>query len=178
VNKQSVNQISNANNYLYVRKFVVCQKGKNSWIAQIKPIGAPLPIYNLTVNDEVNKVDFAGQCTFTRNLRSRKLEELYDIDIIVETMDVHSNEGTSVYVWAGAIPALVLLLASAVFVVVKMKRQRRKTIAKINHVNPLNQVPVIVPWTSKTNLWRLGETISSERNDFTPLQARKSLLHN
>jgi hypothetical protein len=177
VNKQSVSQISNANNYLYVRSFVVCRKGKtNGWISQIKPIGAPLPIYNLTMNHEVNKAEIS--CTFKRNLRSRTLEELYDVDIIVETMDVHSNEGISMYVWAGAIPALAVLFASIVFAVVKMKNQRRKTIAKINHVNPLNQVPVIIPWTNQAKHWRLGETISSERNDFTPLQVRKSLLHN
>ena len=63
------------------------------------------------------------------------------------------------------------LLVSALFVhhYIHSRNLRRAFVKnRVNVVNPLNQVPVTVPW-SREPTWNLRETI---RNEFPPLSLR------
>lgn len=158
---------------------VVCQTGKqNGWIVKIHPVAASIPEYNVSLQDPVNAVLFTGNCGNPRSLQVRKLEEVYDVDVIVEVSDsTVSNAKSSTTLWISVAVSGFVFVTFIALVAMRTKNYRRtRSITKVNHVNPLNQVPVIVPWANSSNLWSLRDTLPTARRDFTPIQTRRSLL--
>ena len=168
---------------MYVRQSVLCKTGRpNGWIVKIKPVMYSIQEYNVSLQDPVNTVAFAGNCDVPRSLQFRELEELYDVDVIVEVSDLHTttanaNASLTTTAWIGIGVSGFAILAIAALLIVRAKSSRRLTqVTKINRVNPLNQVPVVIPWTNKQDPWRLSDTLPLVRTEFSPMRVNKSLL--
>ena len=187
VTKQTSSQILDPNTYLYARKKALCQSNRtHGWITQIKPYTSTIPSYNITKSHPVNTAILPQQCAPMRNLRTRELEELYDVDIVIEVTNNEQSQTapsstpfmeanqTLVFVVAG----VVAVLLASVFILARRYNLRTTTRVKnlttrVQKVNPLNQIPVIVPWVSNEEPWRLSDTLPPLRNDYLPMQSRR-----
>jgi hypothetical protein len=172
VSNQTIAQLSNPMTYLYVRTSAICQTSKKSgWISQIRPIGSPVLPYSVKRDASVNTAPYLG-CGQRRMLAERALSQVYDVDIVVvfegETFQTtNSNLGL----------ILGITIACSLFVVVyatyRMRSDRNKKIIgnKVHVPNPLNRVPVAVPWTN-SEPWSLREAMRETREQFQPLHIR------
>jgi len=180
VAKQTEAQIANPNTYMYVRKAVLCNSiYKRAWISQIKPIQARILPYNVSKLDAVN-TNQPGTCLKLRNLYDTS-QGLYDVDILFTTdeysVSVSSNDDSFFTIQNTIVIAVIgcIMLASITIFVVTTKRKRamNKRLIKGTHlVNPLNTIPVVVPWTNTTQHWKLGDTLSHDREQFPPSTVR------
>jgi len=181
VNKQTQAQILDQNTYSYVRLSVLCQTNKaNGWITRINPIASPIRPYNLTKSDSVNTVPFTGQCGISRSLRSRSTEEtlVFDVDINIELAETLGKSESSLLLSVGAWIGIALagFAIAALIVVVtlnKHKLRAKKRVTRVNSVNPLNNIPVVVPWATRMNPWSLRDTLPTSREEFSPLSVRR-----
>jgi hypothetical protein len=107
------------------------------------------------------------------------MASVYDVDIVVQTNDQtapSSSSGSGTNVIAIGVSIAVGLFTIGIALVIVHKYGRRRSAALSNRVNlgnPLNTVPVYVPWTAQqVKPWALRETLP--RDDFKPVPIRRT----
>jgi 7,8-dihydro-6-hydroxymethylpterin-pyrophosphokinase len=193
VNDQSIKQLMNASTYYYVRKMVYCQSQNQSQnqsqrnfiarIVQIKPL--LLSPYDVLKEHPVNRAEISNCGSISRSLAEvetfRSLEQYYDIDVILEkdtnaTTSTHidlpqysMHQNTIIGIIFGIFFGLLFVFVGTLAVLSTRINRNNRLIAKVNQINPLNQVPVVVPWR-QTVPFRLSETLP---NSFHPMKTRR-----
>ena len=120
----------------------------------------------------MNTAPYLG-CGQRRMLAQRSLSEVYDVDIVVVFQDetpqaTNSNIGLILGITV-ACSLFVVLLATYRM---RSNDRNKKLLAKKVHVlNPLNRVPVAVPWTN-SEPWKLSEVLNESREQYQPIPIR------
>ena len=169
-------------NYLYVRSLFLCKyKNTDVRIINICPIG--YKSYNVSKEDAVNMKQIADQCGSVngRIITEQNIQELYDVDVLLEieqrNLDNHEVQyyttNNSIAFACSAIGFVILI--GMVFVIqrFRMRDSRTKLNKLVHKVNPLNQVPVVVPWTKSDTTWSVADIIPRNNpTEFEPMRIR------